>query len=597
MNQLELRNNVAANMSEAMETDTISNWRNSKSQMNRIRQIVLLPFIGFVFFTSFKSDDGKITEMKFKIGIDNAETEQYVGQNENPKRSVLFTLRENEEIYANEYIIAQYFNQNRFACIIYDDMANKLTFVFNGKRIISDSKYANFSLSNRNFSYLNLAEDNGYIFCYNRKDGYYVNCKGTINGPFRSVLLHPYDDFITSGINYDYYYRLDGKWYGKKGTQKPKLILQERKAENYCYADGADYVFDSHLTKNGKYACVCTHNNRDYKQYININGNISPEYDEITSLYLTESGQYAYAYENDRKRFVNINGNIYQGGLNVSLHLTENGEYAYSYSNNNNKYQVNINGDISQEYAYVDNLFLTESGKYAYRCSNQEILQRNRLPSYANWQVIINGNASQVYEGVGSLRLTESGKYAYTYTSNGKRYVNINDNVSQEYDGIGYLRLTESGKYAYIYQSNKKWHININDNISPGYDDVYELSLSDNGEYYYKYVADSDGIIYQNDNGKISKTQRLISNYDRLFDFTSKIELYSTNRESSFLSNREYKERNAFFSSYKYEYVSIDGKQFGKSPALHAWYDKDKNSFIWNAIEGRELVVYEYKLD
>lgn len=41
--------------------------------------------------------------------------------------------------------------------------------------------------------------------------------------------------------------------------------------------------------------------------------------------------------------------------------------------------------------------------------------------------------------------------------------------------------------------------------------------------------------------------------------------------------------------------VSVDGKRMGKAPAITAeWNDKTK-SFFWNALEGRELVVYEYK--
>jgi hypothetical protein len=40
----------------------------------------------------------------------------------------------------------------------------------------------------------------------------------------------------------------------------------------------------------------------------------------------------------------------------------------------------------------------------------------------------------------------------------------------------------------------------------------------------------------------------------------------------------------------------IDGKRYGKFSACHAWYDKTKNAFIWSALEGKELVVYEYKL-
>jgi hypothetical protein len=60
------------------------------------------------------------------------------------------------------------------------------------------------------------------------------------------------------------------------------------------------------------------------------------------------------------------------------------------------------------------------------------------------------------------------------------------------------------------------------------------------------------------------------------------IEIYSADRAHT------------LYSAYKYEYVVIDGVRCGKSPALYAWYDKGKNAFVWNAVEGRELVLYEY---
>ncbi|MDR0540624.1 MAG: hypothetical protein LBH19_00255 [Dysgonamonadaceae bacterium] len=86
--------------------------------------------------------------------------------------------------------------------------------------------------------------------------------------------------------------------------------------------------------------------------------------------------------------------------------------------------------------------------------------------------------------------------------------------------------------------------------------------------------------MYINEDGKITQTHQFEE-----FSEKDEIELYASGNERSFYSN------------YAFEYVVIDGKKAGKSPALRAWYDKEKNSFIWNSIEGKELVVYEYKLD
>jgi len=54
---------------------------------------------------------------------------------QNPLRKVVFTLNENESIVSNEYYLMQQFNKNRFACMVYDNVRKKSTFIFNGKRI------------------------------------------------------------------------------------------------------------------------------------------------------------------------------------------------------------------------------------------------------------------------------------------------------------------------------------------------------------------------------------------------------------------------------------------------------------------------------
>jgi hypothetical protein len=249
----------------------------------------------------------------------------------------------------------------------------------------------------------------------------------------------------------------------------------------------------------------------------------------------------------------------------------------------NEKYYLTINGSrvSNQGYDAVYNLYLTESGKYAYFYRND-----------GKWYVNINGSSSPAYDEVGyNLSLTESGKYAYYYRNDDKWYVNINGSSSPTYDAVGYnLSLTESGKYACSYRNNGKWYANINGSSSPAYDGVYHLTIEDNGTYGYYYAIDGDGIVYQNNNGKISKTNLLVSNQSYQFHG----EVFRTSWEGTELYSSN--KGNSFFSNYEYEYVVIDGRRFGKSPALHAWYEKNKNAFIWNAIEGKELVVYEYKL-
>jgi hypothetical protein len=428
---------------------------------------------------------------------------------QNPKREVLFTLGQHEVVESGEYFLEQTIKGNRFACIVEDTVKKEQTFIFNGKRIATTDAYR------FNFEYLNVEEENGYVsnyenadkhyinikgkiyggynsiydiksyengeysFCYKKTDGAYINYKGIEEGPFDNVAIgdDDYDDFASYTKDYDYRYKLAGRWYAHKDGKNKRIDF----AESY--------------TDNGKY-------------YANINGNVSGGYEDIYSLQLTESGKYAYYYKDNGKWYANINGNVSSG-----------------------------------------------------------------------------------YEDIYFLQLTENGKYAYRYKDNGKYYANINGNVRGGYESIDEypLRLTEGGKYMYCYKDNGKYYANINGNVSSGYENIWDIKLSDNGQYSFYYDI-GEGKIYENKNGKEVETNFTAPNHYFLAMFydsrrDGEIEIFSTDKEHS------------FYSSYKYEYVVIDGKKHGKACSLHAWYDRKKNAFVWNAVEGKELVAYELKLD
>ncbi len=49
-------------------------------------------------------------------------------------------------------------------------------------------------------------------------------------------------------------------------------------------------------------------------------------------------------------------------------------------------------------------------------------------------------------------------------------------------------------------------------------------------------------------------------------------------------------------SNLRYPYVLIDNQKIGKGCALNATYDKNTNSFVWQAFEDNSIVLYEYRL-
>lgn len=55
--------------------------------------------------------------------------------------------------------------------------------------------------------------------------------------------------------------------------------------------------------------------------------------------------------------------------------------------------------------------------------------------------------------------------------------------------------------------------------------------------------------------------------------------------------------RHLFVANWKYDYVLIDGKKYGKHCPIDAFYDEDTNAFAWTTIEGNEIVLYTFDLN
>jgi hypothetical protein len=479
------------------------------------------------------------------------------GQDANLKRSVLFTIRENEEFGSADYFLYNYLfvlqrmNQNHFACVIRNEFKDSNTFVFNGNRIAPGNSIGGFGRP-FDFHYLDVREEYGYIFEYRLQGMNYINIKGKVYGPFdtwnygstlvfaedgygnldyskfyyckteggsRNYYLHyngvkkgPFEGIFFSqadDADFEYFYLLADKWYAyySNGSSKITSIvygyIYEKDGKEYVNINGEDSkgydkIRELHFTQSGNYAYIYTENG---KEHVNVNGKESREYDNVAffSLHLYENGNYAYMYKDkDKKWYVNINGEDKKdiGYYEFdSFKFVESGQYVCRYMENEKQY-ININGEVSRGYDEISRICFNESGKYAY------IYNENK-----KWYVNINGKESRKYDRVykDSLHLTESGNCAYSHEKNGKKYININGEDSEEYDEMSYFSFTESGKYMYWYKEDGKCYVCINGEISRGYDAVKEFSLCicENGKYAYAY--EENGKCHVNINGEESR--------------------------------------------------------------------------------------------
>lgn len=126
------------------------------------------------------------------------------------------------------------------------------------------------------------------------------------------------------------------------------------------------------------------------------------------------------------------------------------------------------------------------------------------------------------------------------------------------------------------------------------------MKIADKNNFGFQYYIKNTDIPYYHVNGNDNSSAEAynsikpndIKNNLRWYNYG----VYQQTRYETTVETMSADRQHSFFSDYAYEYVVIDGQPVGKSPALYAWYNKSSNSFVWNSIEGKELVVYEYML-
>ncbi len=456
---------------------------------------------------------------------------------QSPVRNVLYTFTRNEIMACGEHHIIQHqLDRYRFAFLVKDTVTEKHTLIFNGKRI---PLYGDWGYTLWSMGYLNVNEPDGYIIMDSDEKGYYVNRRGQKEGPYEWARWE--EDYDSSNPDMIYHYVLAGRVYDN-------INGRVRKSQ-------------------GIFVMMSSGDDSDTR-YISVNGKL----DQVSGYgrLIVRGNHYAYI---NNKGILYFNGRMIYTVSNIKgAAINKKGDYAYYYNMEQQipaRYYIGKNGVKLNEEAYlgINDLYLTEDGEvaYAYRKGNC-------------WSVHIPGvEESTGYDYVENFIYLESGNYAYTYRKDGKYYVRIKGQTDKgPYDNrCRDLRINEKGQFIYGYQLNELNHnffVKINNNEYGPFDYVTNIKLSEEGCYSFSFEKASK--CYTNNNGTITQV-----------DDGSYIDIDSDDGNHS------------FYSDYTYDYVVIDGQRVGHSPAIKGWYDKDKHAFVWNSIEGNELVAYEYKLD
>ncbi|MDR0745179.1 MAG: hypothetical protein LBF17_01635 [Mediterranea sp.] len=427
----------------------------------------------------------------------------------------------------------------------------EVVFTMNANEVIYENEYALFQTFNQNrfacVTHDTVTKEFTFVF-----NGERIRT-ALGNGNMFDDDWHLYYANPGEAKGYVFTYRENGRWYinyhGVIEGGFDEVYCENPFYERiYTPGKGYDYLYKLayrwYASRNGENRKIgfVEKMGEDGRQRLNINGVIVGPYGSVSNVTLTENGKYAYCYKENGKHYVNVNGftvgGPYQHDIN-GLALARDGKYAFGYSNDEKWYEVYVNVNGS-----------TVGGPYEYDISG--------------------------------LTLAENGEYAYSYRNNGKYYVNVNGFTvggPYEYDISG-LTLIESGKYAYSYRNNEKYYVNVNGSTigGPYEHDISGLTFTESGKYSYRFYENKRHYINRNGVVAEERSHLVFDNGYGDLDLTSKDDGHS------------------FSSSYEYDYVVIDGRPYGQSPAIEAWYDESKNAFVWSAVENRELVVYEYKL-
>ncbi|MDR0695045.1 MAG: hypothetical protein LBF81_07085 [Prevotellaceae bacterium] len=320
---------------------------------------------------------------------------------------------------------------------------------------------------------------------------------------------------------------------------------------NRLFPDVPNGIWGLSIRRNGRFAFGYREYN--FKEYANIDGKIFGPYGNIRDVAITDNGRFAFSYRENDKWYANIDGKIFSPYQSVySIAIADTGKFAFSYSEND-KWYANIDGKIFGPYQSVYSIAIADNGKFAFSYREND-----------KWYANIDGKIFGPSGNVWNVAIADNGRFAFSYYENDKWYANIDGKIFGPYEHFNPdVAIADNGRFAFSYRENDKWNYNVNGENVSAYD--YRIALAEI-------------------KGKEPDFDFNNSKYGNGFMTNDKIELSDG--------------RHIFYSDAEYDYAVIDGMhKVGKSPAIHAYHDKTKNAFVWNAIEGKELVAYEYKLD
>jgi hypothetical protein len=304
-----------------------------------------------------------------------------------------------------------------------------------------------------------------------------------------------------------------------------------------------------------------------YKNDIYIDKRSDGEY---FSLNGREFGPYNYLYKYTNNNLVLLgNGND---------------NYAFIYQKNYNWF-ININDKIFGPYEnqiFVRNLY--KNGNFT---ANYEKNGKNFL--------VVKDKIYGPYDGyINNLSLYKNGKFTATYEKNGEVFLIINDKIFGPYFGnISAENLYINGKFTAKYERNGEEFLILNGQLFGPYKDIWPIRLNKDGKFIFSFEKNDNH--YTNFNNEI-ECKGHIQYYANEFNYHHFVGPINQDFDNNYFYLETPNKNHKLIINYSQNNVLIDGMPYGNSPAINAYYNEKQNAFVWLSQEGRDLVVYQFKL-
>ena len=487
-------------------------------------------------------------------------------------KEVVYTLQVNEIVYYGEYFAHLYTTEKGFAVVVEDTIKSEHHLVLNGKKVASGEYISGMQvdfMKPEDFAVITYAQDQFFFFNKNGKYGPYSDYKyinendsyfGVMKGEQWFIIhkdneLGPFEDVdvYTDNMPYDYKYKKGGEWYAVSGGK----TIGPFEKENSFKINDADYSM---------YISKGTEENN----WMNINGVTIGPY---------KSNRYGDTYEH------------------YYFDMSENGKYVYFSSPSSDGEYVYINGQneslrallkeaTGKSYTFASGIRpkVANSGAYIYGIEA-------KVNSGATAEIYINANG-QFYgpfkkpgnrHGLPTA-ISDNGQFAFGIEDEtGGNYVFVNDKFYGPYNYLnGEIVIDDSGNFAFAFGDNSySDFVNIAGTQRGPYTMVRNMRIAPNNEFSFDYMEYGQGGIVRNYSGGFTKIKKEQVAFPSPF-WIEQDEIRSTRSDDKLKTDMDG--------------ITINGEKVSDYPAYRAWYNEYNNSFKWQSIQGRQLVVFTYKL-